>query len=103
MHTPTKKMIAERQIPVKKNTPAIYVHCDILEECVVNNNYLPLLRVADKSQSFTHLLYRPIRTGRFDSIRIQLKNVQGETLLLPRGHSSVLVHLRPRWNKNPST
>src|SRR5258705_12395556 len=32
MQTPTKKMIAERQIPLKKNTPSIYVHCDILEE-----------------------------------------------------------------------
>ena len=57
----------------------LYIYSDICSSSYVNNGFLPLLRIGNKSMSFQHPYFLTIPHSNISHIRIYIRTKSGET------------------------
>ncbi len=76
----------------------LFLCIDICEGSILNNKVLPVIRSLIKKDSApSHIVYIPLRTHTFDSIRIYICDESGQLAKLARpatGETSLTLHLR---------
>lgn len=99
--------IAPHPPDMRAGLSIFYVYCDIVEHSVVGNKLAPLLRaVAVQGQFgdiidniFVHPHYVPVLKKNFDSIEIDIKTDQNNSLALQYGKTLIKLHFRRRRNR----
>ncbi len=84
----------------------LFVYCDFVEEQIVGDSLVPLLRIVNitgmegevVTQTFRPY-YLPVNKLDFDTIEILLCNEFGEEILFDKGSSIVTVHFRKKSTK----
>ena len=100
-HVRLKESFSGRH-PVHTAKELIFVYADCCEFQILSNVMCPLLRVIAASGEFgtnvEHSIVRPhyipVRSNDIDSIRIQLKNDQNETIPFHSGKVCIVLHFR---------
>ena len=84
---------------------AFAVHCDLAESQLVNNSYAPLLRIIETDRKedqkmqtsiFQTPIYVPMRETHFNSIRIQILDLDGERIRFEGGTVILCIDIRPK-------
>ena len=62
----------------KKLNKDVYLFCDMCEYSYLRDGYQPILRVIQKTSVFTKLIYIPVKTSRINTIRIYIRDEEGQ-------------------------
>jgi hypothetical protein len=89
-------------VDLKRGRHALYVYCSLVQDTVVGDKRVPLLRALTMSgdrdgltrESITEPIYIPLRTLCFNSIEINLRTETGKSPSFTSGHSIVTLHFR---------
>jgi hypothetical protein len=89
-------------VDLKRGRHALYVYCSLVQDTVVGDKRVPLLRALTMSgdrgtltrETITAPIYIPLRTLCFNSIEINLRNETGKSPSFTSGHSIVTLHFR---------
>ena len=88
-------------IDLNRGNRQMYVYCSIIEESIVGDSRVPLLRsfplsgkAGSINESFNRIYYAPLKTLIFDNIEIELRNEVGQLIQFQYGHSNCVLHFR---------
>lgn len=100
-HRP-KKLCASKAFDLSNGLNSIYVYSNIIEDCVVGNSLVPLLRTVLISgnygdliqKTFIHPHYLPISQNHIKDIEISLRDDRGNLIPFEFGKVLVKLHFR---------
>ena len=102
---PSRTIVAENSPFLPFKMTALAIHCDLAESQLVNNSYAPVLRVIEtnrkngekmQTSTFQTPIYIPMRETHFNSIRIQVLDLDGKRVQFESGTVIVCVDIRPK-------
>ena len=102
---PSRTIVAEKSPFLPFKMTALAIHCDLAESQLVNNSYAPVLRIIEtnrkngekmQTSTFQTPIYIPMRETHFNSIRIQVLDLDGKRVQFESGNVIVCVDIRPK-------
>ena len=99
-----KKISAQKAFDLSSGLNSIYVYSNVIEDCVVGNAVVPLLRTVLVSGNygdlvqkiFIHPHYLPISQNRINDIEISLRDDQGSLIPFEFGKVLIKLHFRKK-------
>ena len=95
-------IITPQTVHVDRLTPTIFVYSDIVQQQIVGDAYVQLLRTIDVpdtggdaiAHKFTNIHYVNLQTGTFESIKITITDSLGKLIDFKRGDVITVLHFR---------
>lgn len=87
---------------VDRLTPTVFVYCDIVQQQIVGDGYVQLLRAIGVPETggdmvthkFSNIHYVNLQTGTFETVTISLKDSLGQPIDFKQGDVIVKLHFR---------
>ena len=93
LNFPGNYKVALTEIDYDGKKGDVYIFADIASTSFVRDSYLPILRVTDRSKTFTHRQYVPLAQESISQIRIYIRDRRYREPSVPPKFSRCTLHI----------